>query len=714
MENIVGTLNISEALVEAIGWTVLHSLWQGTIIALLVGVLAAFVQKQSAVIRYWTGIIGMLATLVWSGITFVKVYFSVKMGVEESFTLTYTEGIEQIVVVTENKWVWFANYFQDHLPLVVTIWILGVSVFALRFLGGLAYVRYLQTQYQPVREPGYLNKFEELKKQLGISRLVTFGISSRIHVPMTIGALKPVVLLPIGTLLALSPAQLEAVMAHELAHIKRRDYLVNVLQSFVEVIFYYHPAIWWLSAQIRKERENCCDDLAVAACGDDLAYAKALLSLQAYAKGAPAFAMAFSNKKDHLLNRVKRILNHPINRNRIMEKFSMATLVLICLLVISMRGNQVDHEQALQAEIVTTFVETGETRDILVEVKTDDILLKPKAQSLRAAVVDTLPQGKVNLKLTKDGEKIEAKLDKGKIQELKVNGQVQPKSAYDAYLPVLEEVMNTPPPAPPAPPSAVTVPAPPTPPTPPSAVSVPAPPTPPTAPVIIKTGQKRMEVKTEVDNEGNTFVFFSSDDQEEPMEVKIVQGGSVPSIVINGETIDVGEELIFISENDEIFEFKSEDMELHEAQIVRIREVEEKLKGQEAEMLIKTEKMAMEIAEQQAELEKQAMEMEKTMAKKMKETELHMQKAQKNVELYEAKVAARVKGEKATKVMLEEMVKDGLLESTDNYKIKLDDKSLKINGKKQSKKVHKKYKKIYDEATDAKGSYNITIQKSKY
>ena len=105
-----------------------------------------------------------------------------------------------------------------------------------------------------------------------------------------IGWLRPVILFPASALTGLSAEQLEALLAHELAHIRRYDYLVNLLQTTVETLFFYHPAVWWVSAQVRQEREHCCDDLAVAACGDVLTYARALTALEQLRGSEPQLA----------------------------------------------------------------------------------------------------------------------------------------------------------------------------------------------------------------------------------------------------------------------------------------------------------------------------------------------------------------------------------------------------------------------------------------
>jgi len=117
---------------------------------------------------------------------------------------------------------------------------------------------------------------------------------------MTIGALKPIILFPIGAVTYLSVEQMEAILAHELAHIRRNDYFFNILHSLVEIIFYFHPAVWWLSNTIRNERENCCDDIAVSVSGNSLSYAKALVNLQELHAHSPTLAMGFAGKGSNM------------------------------------------------------------------------------------------------------------------------------------------------------------------------------------------------------------------------------------------------------------------------------------------------------------------------------------------------------------------------------------------------------------------------------
>jgi hypothetical protein len=163
--------------------------------------------------------------------------------------------------------------------------------------------------------PSWEQTLARLARQLHITRAVALAESTRVDVPTVIGWLSPLVLLPVSAIAALSPAQLEAILAHELAHIRRHDYLVNLLQTLVETLLFYHPAVWWVSRRIRIEREHCCDDLAVTLCGDPVAYVNALADLESLRSTAAPFRradhIAMAATGGSLLHRVRRLLGTP-------------------------------------------------------------------------------------------------------------------------------------------------------------------------------------------------------------------------------------------------------------------------------------------------------------------------------------------------------------------------------------------------------------------
>jgi TonB family protein len=196
---------------------------------------------------------------------------------------------------------WLAAIQSWALPL----WSLGVLAFSLRLVLGSKQVAMLRRRGAPA-EATVLESVAGLAKRMGLTRPVRVLISTLADSPSVVGWIRPVILLPSATILGLTPQQLEAVLAHEIAHIRRYDYLVNILQIVVETLLFYHPAVWWASARIRHERELCCDDLAVRSCGDALSYARALTALEKLRVLTPNLAMGSTGGS--LFYRIQRLM----------------------------------------------------------------------------------------------------------------------------------------------------------------------------------------------------------------------------------------------------------------------------------------------------------------------------------------------------------------------------------------------------------------------
>lgn len=241
------------------------------------------------------------------------------------------------------------------LPWVVGVWLAGVLVLSLRLLGGWLHLRRLGTRdTTPV--PAWLReRSSALLRRLDLGRPVRLALSARIAVPSVSGWLKPVVLFPVGALTGLTPDQVEAILAHELAHIRRHDALVNAVQTVVETLLFYHPAVWWLSRGIREERERCCDDVAVELCGDAHVYARALLGLETLRGPRPALAVAADGGS--LLGRVRRLF-HPDQAEvemfpRWTAGFAAMTVALFLAVGSDLAGSVTTGDQPGAAELAT-------------------------------------------------------------------------------------------------------------------------------------------------------------------------------------------------------------------------------------------------------------------------------------------------------------------------------------------------------------------------
>lgn len=201
---------------------------------------------------------------------------------------------------------WLVGHLGRAMPWLVGAWAIGVIGLTLRLVGGWIVVQRIRRQVLDAPLDALQTRVDELRERLRVSRPVRIFKSALVEVPTVIGWLRPVVLVPAGALVGMSPRQLEALLAHELAHIRRHDYLVNLFQTIGETILFYHPAVWWVSNSIRAERENACDDVAVAVCGDRVVYARALWELER--ARAASFELAMAANGASLIDRVRRIL----------------------------------------------------------------------------------------------------------------------------------------------------------------------------------------------------------------------------------------------------------------------------------------------------------------------------------------------------------------------------------------------------------------------
>jgi beta-lactamase regulating signal transducer with metallopeptidase domain len=339
----------SDNLDYALGWMVVHSLWQATLIAIVSGIVMIALRKKSAKLRYVLSNISLLAVLVAAVITFGMHYdFGAKpkntvsnhtLNIIESDaapTLAETgemisnaDGIAQNTLFNLST---FKGYFNEHLPLIVTLWLLGVALFLLRLMGSVSYIYYLKNRMNFPTDEYWTDMIDNLSKKAGLKQAVELVESAMVRTPVVVGFLKPMILFPMGVINRLAPEEVEAILAHELAHVLRHDYIFNIFQSIVEALFYYHPAVWWLSGQIRNERESACDDIAINLINSKMNYAKALVTIQEMSYYPMNVALGFAGqKKNQFVMRMHRILNVQQNKTNVMEKI-IATLLIVCAL----------------------------------------------------------------------------------------------------------------------------------------------------------------------------------------------------------------------------------------------------------------------------------------------------------------------------------------------------------------------------------------------
>ncbi len=212
---------------------------------------------------------------------------------------------------------------EAFLPWLDALWMLGVLILSARTVGGWLIVQRLRSTATQQIPPALAASFARLSHRIGVHSRVALRLSTRIASPLAIGMMRSLILLPASALTTLSADQLEAVLAHELAHIRRADYLWNILQTMIETLFFFHPAVWWVGSSLRQQRELCCDDIAIASCVDPLTYATALLLLEeerareialrtATTKFPLALALDGHQSRVSLRSRIARILGEPM------------------------------------------------------------------------------------------------------------------------------------------------------------------------------------------------------------------------------------------------------------------------------------------------------------------------------------------------------------------------------------------------------------------
>jgi beta-lactamase regulating signal transducer with metallopeptidase domain len=316
---------MNHAIVEAIGWALIHSLWECAGAAFLFAVVVAFLRGANA--RY---IAGCLTLLLMLGAPVGTVISHLHPAQSEKAVVAAPAEAPVAVAALNTAPSAPRPYEPPFLAIAVWLWIAGVMAMSLWQTGGwLAAQRLKRAGNRPASEISN-GRIAALSSRLGIRRVVRAYESAAASVPAVVGCFRPVILVPVAALIHLSPEELEAVLAHELAHIRRFDYLANLLQASVETLLFYHPAVWWVGKCVRAEREHCCDDIAVRACGDRLIYARALTSLEELRCAAPAFAVAATGGE--LRSRIQRLLGRqPARRGLPVFALGVASLAAAML-----------------------------------------------------------------------------------------------------------------------------------------------------------------------------------------------------------------------------------------------------------------------------------------------------------------------------------------------------------------------------------------------
>lgn len=629
--NIVSHL-ISENLIYAFGWTIIHSIWQGAAVAFGFALLMFFMRRYRSRTRYIIGVMTLMLILAMSMVTFVSIYHPGTQGNMKADQSDRSKVALSGVVEVENlanpgNQSFFKDYFNQHLPLLVTIWFLGVLFLVLRFAGGFLYNQRIKIHRTRPLSAFWQNRLKKLCLQANIRKSVRLVESALAKVPIVIGHFKPVILLPLGLVTGLPQEQVEALLAHELAHISRKDYLVNILQSFVDILFFYHPGVRWISSHIRSEREHCCDDIAVSVSGDSVSFAQALTNIQGYGLKNANPAMAATGKTPGhygLLNRIKRLASPGKNKigSEFTEGFIGASILGLCILALVVSANAA---AALNMDIIKTTISTVSSKASSQDftLKMDATLeIGGKFKSERDIHIDCrlidVKTNKAVWQLKKDkikkGKGFFSFKDKVFLKKGKYKWHV-PKNCIDLYA--------------------------------------------------------RLSGKSPKANDAiiSHMIFDFEDEKEMQDELTVEHEETIEDEL----TVEDEEEVeIALEKHEEELERRKQELKRHEGELKRHKkEMEIVLKKREKEMKKEMQKMESEMRKVNKELQKVENELQKT-GKKLKKEESFLNTLKK------------------------ELFSDKLIDDEEEFEFKLTAKQLIINGKTQPRAVSEKYKKLYE------------------
>lgn len=751
---------LSNQFIEALGWTLAHTLWQASLIAILLAIALVLFNQRSAKFRYNLGAGALAFILILSLGTFVYEYASLEMSpnsesVYTNYSMPQTDT--KALALSEHEASPFfsitayRNYFDEHLPLIVTCWLLGVLIFSLRLIGSVAFLQRLKNYRNYPANTVWQLKLNELTELMQITQKVKLLESAIINSPVVIGYFKPVILVPIGMLSGLPTEQVEAILAHELAHIQRKDYLVNIVQNIIETLFFFHPAIWWISSLVRHERECCCDDLAVQTTQNSVSLVKALTELESFRthRSQANLALALKGRSGQLYQRISRIVSNKPHIPAFKEGLFLVSIVVASLFFSSLQANDVD-DSATQLMLNETALKLTAQDNMFFQDTTKKVPIVFK-------------DGASNYAFTEEGKVYHVVMnDKNKVIDLYVDGKQVAKSEYNKHNKAVKKalVLNMPPPPDaPKPVAAIE-----------EIVEVPAPRGNSTN-ITIRNGQRTFNTT----NKNGEYVFAKLDKEDNITELFIEGKKATEAQKKEYQTI-IKKEIASLKEKEkelrvhekelreqekEILEkaiameeeLREQEQIIHEerlkaemarlqalelqevaevaevraklserrakkekveaqrafvkAQIAQLKEEEAKLSGvkkeeakQRLEVLSNKQnelaRLQKELSREQVHMSEQEEETRRLRELQLKELALHkeeLEKQQRDLSLLSQDMKNR---EKLLKEINKMLLQDGLIDNENGYNLELDENSLLINGKKKPEKYHKKYLKIIE------------------
>lgn len=382
-----------EIVIQSLGWTLLHSLWQTLIIYISLRIITSFIPSRNANLRYSVSFLSLATAVTAFLYTFYNQIIELKSIVNSSAvnsTLAKSQ-VNQDLLYKAIIW------YNANTSIIVTIYIMAVILLIIRLVYNVIVVQRLKISGITELNSNWKNILEKASAKIGVNNIKAV-FSEKVNIPMMMGALKPVILIPITLSGYLSTKEAEAIMLHELAHIKRHDYFINIIQIIIETLLFFNPFIWLISDIIRKEREHCCDDLVVKCNNEQFQYARALSKIELIRNTPPELALGATGSNDQLLNRIKRIME--MKQNKI--NYTQLSITALCLLILvsslfiivpSVKGQSKDDKKKNQTTKIqdnnkddsTTkkvIVKKITTKDSNVIIETDNANNKSKVKTV--------------------------------------------------------------------------------------------------------------------------------------------------------------------------------------------------------------------------------------------------------------------------------------------------------------------------------------------
>lgn len=437
--------------IDALEFAFLQIVWKGTLISIILALLLRVLRRQSARLRYLLGLTSLLAFLMialidvhqyrqkqspqrenYAEIEVIRTSSIVKAGTnQENFHFTMIpEQVEALQM-----------QLMENSNLVFIFWLIGFILFLVRYGISFYFSNRFREKSRPLEDQKMSHRVDRLAAKMHLKRKFKTAVLDSIDSPIVIGFFRPVLLIPMQLVTQLPWQQIDAVLAHELAHIRREDYMINLIQSIIESLFFFHPGMWYISSKIREERENCCDDAALAVCTKSTDYANTLLYFKELSAQKQYSAVAFSGSGNQMLNRIKRMLMKPKQKFDKSDKFIAGMIMIAAIAVISLSSMQPAKSEERSSEILksTPGPLPSELPVLLPETVSDTIHMHhDKHYDVEDNVVKRITK---NAKTGKH-EELKFVIRNGEVKALYVDGERVSEDEMPQYQDAIDETMR--------------------------------------------------------------------------------------------------------------------------------------------------------------------------------------------------------------------------------------------------------------------------------